>query len=312
MNVGTWNVENLFRNGTDAGPRDEGTYNAKIASLAATIGGLDLDVLALQEVGQPEALADLVDAVGGAWHTALSGFPDDRGIRVAFMSKPAIDHVADLREFPSELDPVQVADDATTAVMGRGALHVRVTSSGTRVDLVTCHLKSKLLSYPGGRFTPRDEGERARFGAYALYRRTAEAASVRVFANALLDGHGDERAAILLGDLNDEPLAATTQILLGPSGSEIGTGGFDQPDQGDPWRLWNLASLIPEEHRHSRRFQGRDELIDHILVSHALVRRVQDVDTGPGEPPSIDEQPGNRRDAPGSDHLPVVARFDLP
>jgi hypothetical protein len=58
-------------------------------------------------------------------------------------------------------------------------------------------------------------------------------------------------------------------------------------------------------------FRGRGELIDHILVSHALVRRVERVDTGAGEPPSITEDPTERRDEPVSDHLPMVARFHL-
>ena len=48
---------------------------------------------------------------------------------------------------------------------------------------------------------------------------------------------------IVLGDLNDEVEAATTQILNGPTGSEIGTGGFNQPDHGDRQRLWNLAAI---------------------------------------------------------------------
>ena len=126
------------------------------------------------------------------------------------------------------------------AEMGRGALRVRVNIDGRDVDLVSCHLKSKLLTFPGGRFSPRDEGERARFAGYALYRRAAEAVTLRAFANRLLDGHGRERAVIVLGDLNDEPAAATTQILLGPPGSEIGTPGFERPDQGDGARLWNL------------------------------------------------------------------------
>jgi len=116
---------------------------------------------------------------------------------------------------------------------------------------------------------------------------------------------------IVLGDLNDEPTAATTQILLGPPGSEIDTSGFDRPDEGDGSRLWNLAPRIPEERRFSRVFRGRGELIDHILVSHALVQRVERVDTGPGEPPSITEVPIERRDEPASDHLPVVARCRL-
>ena len=118
---------------------------------------------------------------------------------------------------------------------------------------------------------------------------------MRGYADELLDGEGRERAVIVLGDLNDEPPAATTQILLGPPGSEIGTAVFDSDDRGDAWRLWNLAPLIPEERRFSRRFRGRGELIDHLLVSRALVHRVEQADTGPVEPPSITEDPTDRR-----------------
>jgi hypothetical protein len=46
------------------------------------------------------------------------------------------------------------------------------SDKGGAVDVVSCHLKSKLLSFPGGRFSPRDEDERVRFGV-ALNRRAA-------------------------------------------------------------------------------------------------------------------------------------------
>jgi hypothetical protein len=104
----------------------------------------------------------------------------------------------------------------------------------------------------------------------------------------------------VLGDPNDEPTAATTQI---PPGSELGTAGFDRPDRGDGAQLWNLAPLIPAERRFSRAFRGRGELIDHILASHALVNRIDQVDTGT-RPPSITEDPTARRDEPASDHAP--------
>lgn len=124
-----------------------------------------------------------------------------------------------------------------------------------------------MLSYPGGRFTPRDEDQRARYGGYALNRRAAEAATVRIQANATLDGRGTTRRLVVLGDLNDTVDAATTQLLLGPGGSEIGTPGQDRPDAGDGSRLWNTAPLIGEEVRYSRIYRGRRELIDHILLS---------------------------------------------
>jgi hypothetical protein len=107
--------------------------------------------------------------------------------------------VEEIRAFPQGLAAVQVDDDgATIREMGPGALRVRVSSGGRSVDLMSCHSKSKLLTFPGGRFNTRDEGERARFGAYAPYRRAAEAVTVRAYANDLLDGHGAERAVVVL------------------------------------------------------------------------------------------------------------------
>ena len=55
-----------------------------------------------------------------------------------------------MRAFPAGTAPVPLDDDGTTsAQMGRGTLRVRVNIDTTAVDLVTCHLKSKLLNYPG-------------------------------------------------------------------------------------------------------------------------------------------------------------------
>ncbi len=309
--IATWNVENLFRPGSADGPSDQRAYAAKLAALAQVIRAMAPDVLALQEVGDPAALADLATEAGGSWHSELSPFGDDRGIAVAFLSRLPIERVDQIRPFPPQLAPVQLDDQHTTTdQMGRGALHIHVVADGRPIDLVTCHLKSKLLTFPGGRFSPRDEGERARFAVYALNRRGAEAATVRAYADRLLDGDGQDRSVIVLGDLNDEPQAATTQILHGPPGSEIDTPGFDRPDTGDGRRLINLAPLIPPEQRYSRVFRGRRELIDHIFTSHQLAHQPVQLGTGRGHAPSITEFPRERRAAPGSDHLPVVARFD--
>jgi endonuclease/exonuclease/phosphatase family metal-dependent hydrolase len=308
--VATWNLENLFLPGTEFGPSSQEVYEEKLAALAEVIAGIGPDVLAVQEVGSPEALDDLVERLPGEWRVVLSELPDERGIRVGFVSRLAFEDAEDVQAFPRPLRPVQVGDDGTTsAATSRGLLRVRLSGG---VELVTCHLKSKLLRFPGDRFTPRDEGERARFGAYALFQRAAEAVTLRSVADRVLDGRGDERPLVVLGDLNDEPQAASTQILLGPPGSEIGTEGFDRPDRGDPHRLWNLAPLIPAERRFTRIFRGRRELIDHVLVSRALVRRTVRVDTTPELPPSITEYPNSRLDAPGSDHRPLFAELDAP
>ncbi|MFE0176469.1 endonuclease/exonuclease/phosphatase family protein [Streptomyces sp. NPDC059002] len=316
MIIGTWNLENLYRPGSPFGPKDKTAYETKLASLAATITALKPSVLGVQEVGDPAALDDLAGMLEGDWHVTLSEHPDDRGIRVGFLTTLPVFVIADQIAFPDRLLPVQTDDSGrTVSRAGRGVFGVTVSTRAFFFDAVVCHLKSKLLSYPGGRFQPKDEGERARYGAYALYRRTAEATVVRSVADRLLKGDGRRNDVAVLGDLNDEVAAATTQILLGPPGSEIGTPGYDHPDKGDAARLWNVAPLIPAEQRFSRIHAGRRELIDHILMSRGLLDHVRSAGTGaPGAsaaalPSVADGNPAARRDATGSDHAPVWVRI---
>jgi endonuclease/exonuclease/phosphatase family metal-dependent hydrolase len=270
--------------------------------------------LALQEVGDPRALDDLVNRLDGTWHQRVSQNEDGRGIRVAWLSPLDITDPDEVVSFPPPLASVQSDDKGGVETeMGRGAVVITVTSdAGQPVRLATAHLKSKLLTFPGGRFNPRNEDERARFAAYALFRRAAEAATLRVWATAALGPQGQGLPVVLCGDLNDTVQAATTQMLLGPPGSEIDTRGFKTPDKGDAQRLWNLAPLMPAGRNYSRINQGRPELIDHILVSELLVRKVDinSVGAAIAEPlPSITPVPTARLNEPSSDHAPVVATF---
>ena len=183
-------------------------------------------------------------------------FEPSHAIRVGWLSPGDLTEVEEVVDLPSALSPVKVADDGTTITqLGRGALAVtHTTTSGTEVRALTCHLKSKLLSFPGGRFDTDDETERARYAVYALDRRAAEAAAIRDWATTALAGDWADRPVLVCGDLNDTPEAATTQLLFGPPGSQIGTGGFSHPDQGDPaasvgHRLRDAAArrLLPDQ-----------------------------------------------------------------
>jgi predicted extracellular nuclease len=315
----SWNVQNLFEAGTPDGPKTAADFNAKIAALAAIIDGFEPDVLALQEVGSDAALAVLQQKVPGLRHRVL-GVPDPRGIRVALLSRRVLRDRADIAAFPDQLLPTQTGDDppgpagpATMNQIGRPALQATIRHGNRDIVVIACHLKSKLLTYPGGRFFPRDEGERARFAGYSLNRRSGEAVALRSHLNDVLGGSGTVVPVVLAGDFNDELTAATTQIFSGPPGSEIGTAGFDRADAGDGDRMWNLAPLLPEGERYSRRYRGRDELIDHILVSHAVVRRVQEVHTVPPSTPlpSMTDDPIETPGFVGSDHAAITATFDL-
>lgn len=307
--ITTWNLENFFRPGGEYGPRTQDVYEKKLAYLADRISTLAPDVVAVQEVGDPGALGDLAARLSGTWRRALSSHPDRRGIRVGFLSRTQLTTVGEVTVLPAPLLPVQVGDAPTDTdgSMGRGALHIRTTACGLVLDLVTAHLKSKLLTYPGGRFSPRNEDERARYGAYALYRRTMEAATLRIYANRILqDG---VQNLVVLGDMNDTELAATTQIIYGPDGSQLGTPGFGRPDAGDASRLWNIAARIPYGHRFSRLHGGDRELIDHIMLSNSLVQNLSGADAYTQDITTIGNTPASRRDATVPDHAPVTVRI---
>ena len=214
---------------------------------------------------------ELADRVGGTWHieTAAPETGTAHTIRVGVLSRLPLTTFDPVAAFPDKLRAIQQGDkptDNTTAGptgAARAGPHPRHRRRSHRRPFQV--EAADLSQWP---INPLDEGERARFGADALYRRAAEAVTARATATDLLKSD-HEASVMVLGDLNDEVEAATTQILNGPTGSEIGTA-LRPALHGDRQWLWNLAPRIPEAQRFSRIYRGRKELIDHIFVSHAL------------------------------------------
>ena len=325
LSVMTWNVENLFRRGAGDPQNEIDQYQAKLDLLAGTITVLNPDVIALQELGAG-ALADLQGRLPG-YGDAHEGVPDSRGIRVGILSRlPFVGNAVDITAFtgPPPIDSINSVDNAGNVVsingMGRGAVRATVASGAATFHIITCHFKSKLLTFPGGFFSTNDEDLRARIGAVALMRRTVEAAQVRLEVNQLLNNHPND-GVIVLGDLNDGPEAATSQLLLGPTGSEIGTLGFDRPDQGDASRLFNTDVLIDEERRYSRIHRGVGELLDQILASEELFPRTNGINRDlpsvdshidfSSHLPSVSSNPTVRSSEIEPDHAPVTAEFNV-
>ena len=310
--VMTWHVENLFRPGDDADQGAKEVYQRKLDYLATTIRAVAPDVLAVQEIGGPEAADDLTAAIGTGWRAVVSQHPDPRGIRVAALSPHPIAAEADVHAFPAgALPQVPDVDHGQLTEMGRGALQARVSTDHGQLRVLTAHLKSKLLTYPGGRRFPTSENERARGAGYALLRRTAEAVACRVQLNAVMAAAARDGAptiaTVMCGDLNDGVDAVTTELMEGPA-----DGDPHRPDKGDPVRLYNLGRLLPPARAYSRIYQGRTELIDHILTSRDLRLRLRSVDALVDDIGSITASVRNRKDAVVPDHAPVVARLTAP
>ena len=178
LTVMTWNVENLFA----PQPSARADFDAKVDALAGVITAAGPDLLAVQEVGDEVAFQALRDRLGSGWTGALSRhFQASHAIRVGWLSPGPLTDAEEVIDLPAELSPVKVDDDGTAITqLGRGALAVTcTTATGVHVRALTVHMKSKLLSFPGGRFNTNDERKRARYSVYALNRRAAEAAAVR-------------------------------------------------------------------------------------------------------------------------------------
>lgn len=344
FSVMTWNVENLFPPGHQVSPGKfvkEADYLAKLKYLTKRILEMKPDVLGLQELGSrnnqdSQSLNDLQTMLGGKYpFKALASKTDGRGIRVGFLSKLNILSVEEIVDFSAgEFDEVQDwAGKAPIKKMGRAALQIEVEpSAGVRVHVIALHLKSKLVSFPkvggGTSFTPKDENQRATGNGLGLLRRSAEAVTVRFHLNQLMKSASH---VIVMGDFNDEPLAATSQMFLGPMDADVTTD-----NKTDKFGLYNLVDVIsrkggPEndkkflkvKERFSRVGQGRNELLDHILVSKSLLGESKDLkkdiwkvkkvriltDSIVNESVGSDPEARIGRDHP--DHAPVFARFAL-
>lgn len=313
ITITTWNVQNLAK-------RDL-AFADKLDFLVGTLQALGSDVVALQEILDLNALQDLATRLGFQ-HVAAT--PDGRGNRVAFLTRNV------LARPPQQIDQWQLAQgvevrdfDSNGAIdilprFPRPAFQITVAHEGGEIDIVTAHLKSKLLTF-GGNFSTTNETLRARTAYFALERRAAEATSLREHVTSLLSAG---RKVVVLGDLNDGPEAATTQILYGPPGSQPRDpddathvhGAFQRADAQDGQRLFNVTKLVPEDLRWSRRHNGQNELLDHILTSEGLMPRVNGLRRVPtmsilneDTPNMIGPHPTVGGVVP--DHAPVTATF---
>jgi hypothetical protein len=84
---------------------------------------LDPDVLAVQEVGDPTALRELAERIGGGYDHAVTAAPDGRGIRVGFLSRLPLANVREVETFAPGLRGIQTDDsDVPETSMGRPAV----------------------------------------------------------------------------------------------------------------------------------------------------------------------------------------------
>ncbi|MDY6812322.1 MAG: hypothetical protein SV108_01390, partial [Pseudomonadota bacterium] len=305
--ITSWNVENLF-DLQDAPGKDDGSSTPSAAALETQLAKLALAlrielelpaVLIVQEVENTailQTLGDRVNAAAGTAYTATSfETSDGRGIEVGFLWDA--DRVELLEAFQLAGPAVSAAFGPQSASPGREPLVGRFRIGGAEVTIIGNHFKSK-------------GGDGALFGAtqppvrVTEEQRKAQARAVRDYVDQRL---ASDPAALLMvaGDLNDFQFGEPGEGGDHPVAILEGTGRADIP-------LYNLVRLERPDQRYTFVFDGNSQVLDHMLVSPALLKRLRGVDIlhfNAGWPDAL----GDLADTPlrAADHDAVEGRFHL-
>jgi len=231
-------------------------------ALAARIGAVDADVLALQEVENLDALRrfnrDLL-AQPYAYEVLIEG-NDPRFIDVAVLSRLPIANVTSHR---FEVHPT----DPTMPVFGRDLLELQVfnpTRGRRLLTLFVTHLKSKFVPFydPDPAATARANDE--------LRTRQAE-----TIARVVTSRTRPDARYLILGDLNDAPGASTLAPMVSGLGLVDGLAGVTESQPPPPATPENSPTTVRWTHRHSvANAPDTFELFDQIWLSPALAGRL--------------------------------------
>jgi predicted extracellular nuclease len=219
------------------------------------------DLLALEEVENTRVLDDLLarpELAGLGYQYVLLPTSGRRSINPALLYRAGSASVLDARQAQKAIrggEESIYADPAThpTARASKAPLFAREplivdlkltgAGAGQELTLVVNHLVSKFS--PHGVPTDTTRVEQAEF--------------LRDTVNQLRTDH-PEREVVVLGDMNDTPDSRSLKALTGTKRA--------------PTLINTTATLVPEAERYSFLYEGRSELIDHILVTPGLQAQV--------------------------------------
>lgn len=286
--LATWNVKDLF---------DGPGLERKLDLIGRTLGELDADVVALQEIGCEEGLARAAARAG--YRAPMFATPDARGIRNAALVRGDVAvrgfqvHTAPHLEFPS-FEAGDPPPFGARIPLRRGVLHVELDARARGIDgvvhLFVVHFKS---SRPVPRPGPASGRARAEGELLALVWRSAEALHVRGLVDDVL-ARDPSAHVVVAGDYNDGPASVVVSVV------------------SDDGALVSAADRVDEAARYTVLVDGNKRLIDHILVSRGLAARlgrVRIVNAGLRDHSLFPSHEAPPSDLPDSDHAPLVVEL---
>ncbi len=281
MRVATFNVENLDET------NKEPTLEKRIEILRPQLARIDADILCLQEVhgqereGEPRqlhALNLLLERTKyGGWNMAYTKTSKKEAYdkrNLVIVSRYDILDVRQVRNElvddivyrritanPHEPDPKEVSWE-------RPILCVTIAHPLGNIHVLNVHLKSRLPTVVPGQYD-REKFAYVSVGGWAegyfisSMKRVGQALEMRMLIDELLDV--DRHAKIIVcGDFNSEPGEVPVEAIVGRVEN---TGN---PELG--YRQMIPCSLsLPSEIRFTHIHEGHGNLLDHIMISKAML-----------------------------------------
>ncbi|MCP4440983.1 MAG: endonuclease/exonuclease/phosphatase family protein [Aureispira sp.] len=318
--IGSFNLLNLVLPETKYyGKREysKEDYSKKMNWIANQLSRMDADIVGFQEVFHEEALQEIVrnhplytDA------NIVVAEPSGQHPTVGVVSRYPINSVEVFKDFPEQLEVEGMTIPFKSFSRPVLKVDIQVTEEHHIVVFVA-HLKSKRPMIPDDVKNRDHPLEISKGQARSLLLRAAEANALRTILMDSLENR--DCPVVVLGDLNDNNTAVTTQLISG-----------DAPRRYYPMnvkrKLWDilLYHVKDIQARQSSRdvyythiHNGHYESLDHIMVSQELVKENPDrigrvVFVRAFNDHLIDETLSpDRVDCWKSDHAQVVATIEL-
>lgn len=324
LRIATFNLENL-----DDRPDLEPAFERRIAVLRPQLLRLDADVLCLQEVNgqrpydhaprELRALGKLLDTTPyAAFHGVATTSRSGRGVadvhNLVILSRWPIETRWEVRHdfvappsyrLATALPP---ATEAQAIEWDRPILAAAVRPpAGKLLHIVNLHLRAPLAAaIPGQKRAPfswRSIGGWAEGFFMAAVKRTGQALEARLLIERIFDADPGAWIAVC-GDFNAEERETPLRVLRA-----------DMEDTGNAAlahrTLIPLERMLPETRRYTVIHGGRHAMLDHVMVSRALLSRYRHVEVHNEILGDELVAYASGRPSAESYHAPVVAEFAL-
>lgn len=324
LRIATFNLENL-----DDDPSKKPSLSTRIAVLRPQLARLNADVLCLQEVNgqdhpdRPRDVAALRALLAGTQYANYDiSYTTTRSAREAYhernlvvvsrfpiLASRQIKH--DLTDKPRYRQQTAIPSQAEASDISweRPIFYAGLDLGGRQIlHVINVHFKSKMPSVIEGQkettYSWKSVAGWAEGYFISAMKRVGQALETRMFIDALFD-HDPNARIIVCGDLNadidDVPVRAIRGMVEETGNAALGS------------RIMIPCELsVPEPSRYTLFHLGKGYMLDHILMSRAMVQYYKHTEIHNELLP--DESGAFRTDEqfPESDHAPVVAEFMLP